>query len=241
MMRKLFLTGLLILVAGCATPYRAVSTPGEGSYYIAETPAVTSLYGSPYGYWDYGFYPWWSTAGYYGYSSYPFFYYSPNFYPHYFSVWSPGWHHNAYAWNGAWRPPYRPGHHHDPVANHDNPGERPDRPPHAVVAPVVRGSGTAYPQPIGAGQRTAFRDEPVRSGEIRVRKPAPIMPMRPTTAVNQATTNTPVTGARQPRSESRGSRRPAAGQGGNGTPHRAAAPSRRGAVSRPHFSKIDIP
>jgi hypothetical protein len=82
-------TGLLILACGlltaCATSrYVAVQPEGAGGYYIAQSPAVSNQLRREAGYYSpfyaYGLYPWW------GYS-----YYSPNFYPHYFSLSYPSW------------------------------------------------------------------------------------------------------------------------------------------------------
>ena len=160
-MKKLLLTLLVVAVAGCAAPYQTVYTEGDGSYYIPKMPPSLSRgYGSSISYWDYGFYPWWSTAGYYGYSSYPFFYYSPNFHPHYFSVWSPDWHHGQHSWGGSWRPPYRHVRH-EPVANPSVPADPSDRPARRVVAPLPVGSHKAYPWPSRRGPGTDPRRFPV--------------------------------------------------------------------------------
>jgi hypothetical protein len=83
-----------ILLAACAGPtYYPAQPSGEGSYYIARSPGATTItpYDAAYGFSSfpaYGIYPWWSYS-----------YYSPYFYPHYFSIWQPGWPYDA---GGHW-------------------------------------------------------------------------------------------------------------------------------------------
>jgi hypothetical protein len=108
-MKVLSYMALLILLAGCATPYYAVPVSSEGDYYIAERQTGGSYYGSnSLLYDDLGVHPWWM-------SNYPvelFSYYSPYYYPHYFSVWQPPGFHPFYGFYGRyfayWCPPYRP-------------------------------------------------------------------------------------------------------------------------------------
>lgn len=82
-------TVLLILACGlltaCATSrYVPVQSAGGGAYYVAQSPSVSNQLRREAGYYSpfyaYGQYPWW------GYS-----YFSPNFYPHYFSLSYPSW------------------------------------------------------------------------------------------------------------------------------------------------------
>ena len=98
-----------VLLAACVGPtYYPAQASGEGSYYIARSPGASRVasYDAAYRYSSfpvYGIYPWWSDS-----------YYSPNFYPHHFSIWQPGWPYHAppyWAWFGGY--PYgslHPGH-----------------------------------------------------------------------------------------------------------------------------------
>jgi hypothetical protein len=84
-MKTLLLMVVCGLLAACVAPnYRQVESAGGGAYLLAQSPAQAVRLRYPVGYFDplvdYGFYPWWSHA-----------YYSPNFYPHYFSFWYPSW------------------------------------------------------------------------------------------------------------------------------------------------------
>jgi hypothetical protein len=84
------------LLTGCASSsYVAVQSAGGGDYYIAQTPGASNQMRYEAGYYSpfyaYGLYPWWSYT-----------YYSPNFYPHYFSVSYPSWpyYHGGFGgWN----------------------------------------------------------------------------------------------------------------------------------------------
>jgi hypothetical protein len=108
-MKALSYIALLLLLAGCATPYYSVPVSSEGDYYIAERQSGGSYYGgSSLFYDDLGVHPWWM-------SNYPvelFSYYSPYYYPHYFYVWQPSRFHPFYGYRGRyyayWCPPYRP-------------------------------------------------------------------------------------------------------------------------------------
>jgi len=85
-MKALIQIFLLVLLLGCASPYYPVYVSSEGDYYFAERASNGPYYGSDsMMFSDIGLYPWWA-------GSYPpltFVYFSPNFYPHYFSVWYP--------------------------------------------------------------------------------------------------------------------------------------------------------
>ena len=108
-MKALYYIAFLFLLAGCATPYYFVPVSSEGDYYIAERQSGGSYYGgNSLLYDDLGVHPWWMN-------NYPvelFSYYSPYYYPHYFSVWQPPGFHPFYGFYGRyyayWCPPYRP-------------------------------------------------------------------------------------------------------------------------------------
>jgi hypothetical protein len=99
---------LLLLIVGCATPYYPVYVSNKGDYYIAEQQTNGPYYGSNSILSnDIAAYPWWSA-------DYPvelFAYYSPNFYPHYFSIWYPRGFLPTYGYYGGhyayWCPPHR--------------------------------------------------------------------------------------------------------------------------------------
>jgi len=103
-MKSLLASLALLLLTACAgEPYQRVSAPGDGSYYLASTPA-DRVYAYPpnNAMSSWGWYPWW------GYS-----YYSPNFYPHYFPLYVSPW----YGFGDPWYPgfaqhPYWPPPHH---------------------------------------------------------------------------------------------------------------------------------
>ena len=78
-----------LYLAGCAGPrYQAVQPTAEGGYFIASSAAHTVHHDARYygAFQAYGIYPWWAYT-----------YYSPNFYPHYFSVWYPTWPYGLYG------------------------------------------------------------------------------------------------------------------------------------------------
>ena len=110
---------LLFILAACASPYQPVYVSSKGDYYIVERETVSTIYPGPtVALAGAGLYPWWSSAYFYGHPPSLFTYYSPYFYPHYFSVWSPLWQPNHYGWYGAyspWCPPYRVRNHNTPV------------------------------------------------------------------------------------------------------------------------------
>ena len=104
---------LTLLLGACATPYYPVYTNDSGDYYVAEKGSSGAYYGSgSSSLYHIGMYPWWE-----------FSYYSPYFYPHYFSVWHPPryyyWY-GTYGWYGyhptRYRSPYRSPAHRVPVA-----------------------------------------------------------------------------------------------------------------------------
>jgi len=150
-MRTLITVLAVLLLAGCASSYYPVYVSSQGDYYIAEdgiegpyyAPGSTTLS-------DLGLYPWWSTnygpAGQAGFASQNFMYYSPNFYPHYFSIWDvpPYYSYFGYygyygAYHPFWCPPYRGRHFNGPVHLAGGGGEEnlsPDPPPAVYRLPV---------------------------------------------------------------------------------------------------------
>lgn len=96
-------TVVLMLSACAGNRYYAVEEAGGGQYYIGESPASIVYYPAAHApLLVYGVSPWW------GYS-----YYSPYFYPHYFSVSYLPWPYYAY-WPVTHRYGYAPyGRHHD--------------------------------------------------------------------------------------------------------------------------------
>jgi len=113
-MKTLILLLMLILLGGCASPYYPVYVSSEGDYYIAERNTNGPYYGTgSMMYSDVGVYPWWAGP----YTASTFEYFSPNFYPHYFSIWYPPGYSPFYGFYGGyhayWCPPYR-------IRRHDN-------------------------------------------------------------------------------------------------------------------------
>lgn len=133
----------LLLLAGlvaCASPYYPVYVSNEGDYYIAERGSGGPYYGAgTVMYDDIGVYPWWVG----GYPPLTFVYYSPNFYPHYFSIWYPPGYHHYYGYYGGyhayWCPPYRMRRHHDVTRDEEVLG--------SPVMPPVAYSRQAVPNP----------------------------------------------------------------------------------------------
>jgi len=141
-MKTLIQILLLALLVGCASPYYPVYVNDAGDYYIAERATEGPYYGT-------GYYPWSLSA----YPLQTFAYYSPYFYPHYFSIWYPP---------GYWCPPYlnRP--------HHRYPGE--NRMVSPVLPPVIDSRQVvAYPGLPVNGQRIVA---PPRSASAYNRTPA---------------------------------------------------------------------
>jgi hypothetical protein len=236
-MKKLLLTLLIFIAAGCATPYQPAYNPADGSYYIPEATSLGYGYGGGISYWNYGFYPWWSTAGYYGYTSYPFFYYSPYFYPHYFSVWSPDWHHSHYTWGRSWRPPYRYAKH-DPVTSLPTPANPSEPPVGRVVAPLPIRSYKAYPLPSRGP-----RSDPDRFPGDSVVEPAGSAAAAnrswPSAGAARNAASSPAPAPRSSGLSPPASRSVRSGGGYRSAPRRASTPSQRVRVPRDRFSKRD--
>jgi hypothetical protein len=92
---------LSALVASCASAYQPVYDSGGGGYYLAERASYGPYLGSrSMTLTHIGLYPWWVN----GYPPQTFAYYSPYFYPHYFSVWYPPGYY--YPYDGYYREHY---------------------------------------------------------------------------------------------------------------------------------------
>jgi hypothetical protein len=158
-MKTLIQISLLLLLVGCATPYNPVSVSGGGNYYLAERAGNGLYYGTHSAmFTDIGVYPWW--AG--GYRPRTLAYYSPNFYPHYFSVWYPPGYHPYYGYYGGyyayWCPPYRIRRHHGNLSGEGIAG--------SPVLPPVAYSGQlpADPQLWRSIDRIAVNREMMKRG-----------------------------------------------------------------------------
>lgn len=135
---KTFLPIILVLVlAGCASPYRTVYTSAEGDSYIEEL-------GQPAGYYHLydsvlyagiGFEPWWVIA----YSPVSYVYYDPYYYLYYLSAWNPWAYQPPYGYVGlfgdAWCPPYRARHNYKPIDGTGVVGQGPEAP--GIPSPVI--------------------------------------------------------------------------------------------------------
>lgn len=131
-MKSLISVMVLALLTACAGPrYYPVSPAGEGGYYLAKSPPGVVYYDAGHYYSTfpvYGIQPWWSYT-----------YYSPNFYPHYFSVWYPS-PYGYYGWYGSL--PYAYPHHRG--YHPDFRGHPPGGPGQATPQPTLP-SGAAPP------------------------------------------------------------------------------------------------
>jgi hypothetical protein len=134
MMKTVLLILASALLTACAgSRYAAVQPAGGGAYYIAQTPPVSNQMRYEAGYYSpfyaYGLYPWWSYT-----------YFSPNFYPHYFTLSYPTWPYYG-GGHGGWYGGYGHGGHPYGFASHGDypPGLLPAR------APVVPAAVTSAP------------------------------------------------------------------------------------------------
>jgi len=159
------------LLAACAgTSYRVVQSETQGDYLVAQTPSEIRYLSHDSGFYSpiraYGIYPWWNYT-----------YYSPNFYPHYFSVWQPTWPDYAagygrrdWHWSGPWPP-----HHVAPVAPFPTPSGPMD-PPGSGAVPDDRGIGpVARTQPGNRrnGGRERYREMMHRGFSVTDGNPGP--------------------------------------------------------------------
>jgi len=196
-MRSLLATLGLVLLTACAGPQYYPATPaGEGGYYIAQTPPAVVHYEGGYdygGFQSWGIYPWW------GYT-----YYSPNFYPHYFSMGYPAWY-GHYGWSGGppyGFPPY--GHPYRPFspAVRDEPGAAvgfPSLPGHDAAPPAVRHQTQPAADIRDLYRYTADRDRHrVAPGDARAVRPNDPVTIPPTSShsygASGASPRSPVSG-----------------------------------------------
>jgi hypothetical protein len=155
-MKTLFQVLLLVLLAGCASPspYYPVAVSSEGDYYIAERATSGPYYGTgSMMFTGIGLYPWWLS----GYPPPIFAYYSPYFYPYYFSVWHHPGYYPFHGFYGGYYAYPRPAH-----RNHWHHGYRGERgvARSPVLPPTLRvGPAFANPEPRRSLDRvTANRD-----------------------------------------------------------------------------------
>jgi len=124
-MKKWLVMSLVLILVGCASPYRPVYVSNEGDYYIEEKTNAGGYFGTgSIMYADVGFYPWWAGLN----NPLAFDYYSPYFYPYYFSVWYPPGYPLFYGYPRGYF-----AHWHRPHRSHWNRhpgGEAPYLPPH---------------------------------------------------------------------------------------------------------------
>ena len=159
------------LLAACAgSSYRVVQSGPEGNYLVAQTPSEIRYLRYDSGFYGplraYGIYPWWNYS-----------YYSPNFYPHYFTLWHPNWPDYAAGygrrdWHGSgpWPPRYVM-----PAAPFPEPSGPMD-PPGSGAAPGDPGIGpVARTQPGNRrfGGRERYREMMYRGASITDRNPGP--------------------------------------------------------------------
>ncbi|MFC1688416.1 hypothetical protein ACFL07_01995 [Pseudomonadota bacterium] len=173
-MKNLFLISLLFLLAACATPYYPVYISSDGAYYITEKETAGAGYGSQMILTDeIGTYPWWMGS----YRSELFVYYSPNYYPHYFSIHNPAIFHPFYGFyrrhSVPWCPPHLLPRHDDPLYG----GGRMNNPvpPSAVFvagapsnAQFRRANDLARVNRYNQGQRSTGRRNDSLSGSLPV-------------------------------------------------------------------------
>jgi hypothetical protein len=213
-MKKVLAIFVLVFAVGCASHYQPVYVTSDGGYYIAETAPASSYYAGTGVWWETGFYPWWSAAyGYgYGYRPYPFYYYSPYFYPHHFSVWYPAWHSYYYGWGGGWHPPYRRGRHGQSLHPHGH-GDAANQTPEPVLPPPYAGSAPVYPRPGKTIDEKAYWQRP---SERATAGRTAVEPARPAPSAGRASRSTSAIRYAAPRSD---------------------APSRSRSSSRSHASR----
>lgn len=176
---------MLTLLSGCVNHYQPVYDDELGVYYtdegvFYEAPTSTHPGTSPA---NFAVYPWWSMdyfyLGYHPYSTWAHVYYSPYFYPHYFSVMYPPWHwYPNYGYGGyhAWRNPYWYHHYRrfyasalPPVVepwgkSEIGPGGKKGKPGRWSLTKPAGTSASVNPYPVGAAGQ--FRATPAISGLV---------------------------------------------------------------------------
>jgi hypothetical protein len=167
--------------------YKPTYDDGQGVYY--DDPGVVYSVSSSASFGYPAAYPWWSMdyfyLGYHPWRPWPYAYYSPYFYPHYFSVLYSPWHWHSHYWYGgyyAWQDPYW--HHRyrrfyrtSPGGYHGGDGYYGERIPGTVSTP---------PADTGEYQRRVARTPPgqyggmtVVSPENKKEKPSRVSPTTP--------------------------------------------------------------
>jgi hypothetical protein len=156
MNRILTAAAALMLLSACASDRFYPAETGDGRYYLGDYPSSAVHHRAAYSpLFAYGVYPWW------GYT-----YYSPYFYPHFFSVRYTPWPY-YYAWPGTyygyadWAYGYLPYRRH----RHYHPGYHP-----GVSLPVAPSPGIPVPPvglPGGARERMRMLDDRSLQREMR--------------------------------------------------------------------------
>lgn len=153
-------TVVLMLSACAGNRYYAVEEAGSGQYYIGETPASIVHYPAAYvPLFDYGLSPWW------GYS-----YYSPYFYPHYFSVsYSPWPYYAPWPYYSYWPVAHPYGYPPYPRHRYHHPGYLPGHHPGDEMTgmPGTGAYGPPYRSPVGSAERLRMLDDRSLQRELR--------------------------------------------------------------------------
>ena len=193
-MRAILSIIVLSLLAGCASHYYPLYDGGQGIYYQDKAGAYNGR--SPTSFADAGPYPGWSIDLFYMGSTYYWsgagVYYSPNFYPYYFSVLYPPWHWQSRHWYGGyyawhdpqwqhgyrrhWRPPHG-GNHGGHVGNSDrvptngpyvlSPGSNQDLRRITLTSPGNTGGSMTVVSPANSKEKNV-RIGPTRPGRVSV-------------------------------------------------------------------------
>jgi hypothetical protein len=110
-MRAIVTIAIITLLSGCVNYNKPIYDDGQGVYY--EDQGSDYSVSSSASFAHAAAYPWWSIDYFYlghnPYRPWPHMYYSPYFYPHYFSVLYPPVHWQSHNWRGgyyAWQDPY---------------------------------------------------------------------------------------------------------------------------------------
>jgi hypothetical protein len=110
-MRAIVTIIILTLLSGCVNYNQPMYDDGQGVYYQGQDSVYSVSSSASFAH--AAVYPWWSMDYFYlghnPYRPWPHMYYSPYFYPHYFSVLYPPMHWQSHNWLGgyyAWRDPY---------------------------------------------------------------------------------------------------------------------------------------
>ena len=178
-MRAIVTIIMLTLLSGCVNYNQPLYDDGQGVYYddggIVYSVSSSSSFGS------FAVYPWWSMdyfyLGFHPYGRWPYTYYSPYFYPHYFTVMYPPWHWHSHYWYGgyyAWRDPYwqhRYRHYYHSIAT--GPVDTGGNYRRITVAPSGRSGGMTVVSPYSAIAPSQFQETTTASGVV-----APAVPSK---------------------------------------------------------------